>query len=814
MEKNDHAAKPEAVCAAFREIFGMSFLLFVPAVVLFFLWPLMLSNPTAVFLCQFVSVSFYAVWAGSVLKRIPEPRHYVTRVSVVLGGMVIFVLMSLLIFGIPALAVLLMKVSMETALFFAVFIPAAALYVFFLFAFWPVFALPVVWPWKTGRVPFETEEDWYGYSIWPGLKLSFKAAFYGGNGRRYGILSVSAMAGLLVCLYYGSTPLDSPAGFLRQAFIGLVCLPAIHVIVVENTWRVFHKTYPRVFAGAAGSRSGLPGNFPMDFKRKKSARKTNTAKTEKIKTGRCAEQKREVIRRLQQDSTAFRGKEGSQVLYELIVSGCCGLIDLLAENGCDVNGTFAGKSMLCHAVEHSQGECVDRLLALGADPGAAVREGVVKMSLAGADENISLKLIKASPPGDDSQKEELFFEAVNRGRLKIIQCFLETGYDPGRKNIYGEPPLLYAAMQDNPEVPTILINAGADVNQRSDNGTTALMRAVEFGKNGVARRLLDNGADPDVKDKDGRTALSMLASSLARDDAELAERLLRHKKGMAADALGKTPLMAAAEGGKTSVLADLLDRSPALNQTDSRGWTALHYACKNLKDECIRMLLGKGAGVNRVDKSGRTPIGLLLEGRRHEKLEKCALILLNSGADLSIPDGKGRFPSESAAALGMPALIRKFADPMKNSGKEEGIDWNAHFEAARLAKAVFDGDSILEEKWLRSKILPPQTFVRIAGGKLVDIMFAAVKKGRVKAAAYFLDGGADVNMTDGDSNTPLHIAVRHSDFEMAGFLIERGADIERATERGYTPIQFSHSKEMVEFLRKRGAVKKPPVSGE
>lgn len=145
------------------------------------------------------------------------------------------------------------------------------------------------------------------------------------------------------------------------------------------------------------------------------------------------------------------------------------------------------------------------------------------------------------------------------------------------------------------------------------------------------------------------------------------------------------------------------------------------------------------------------------------------------------------------------AVLRKSREMNKN------ISTEAYEQAADLVCAVYRKDYIREEKLIRSEIFSPADFVAIIHNHLLKVFFKAVENGCVKTVGAILDGGGDVDIADGDWNTPLNIAARHSRLEIAGLLLERGADIEAPTDRGYTPIQFARTPEMRAFLRKKGA---------
>ena len=69
-----------------------------------------------------------------------------------------------------------------------------------------------------------------------------------------------------------------------------------------------------------------------------------------------------------------------------------------------------------------------------------------------------------------------------------------------------------------------LIEAGANVNVRTVNGTTPLMVAAAKGYSDIVRVLLDHGARHDVRKSDGTTALSIAEKGGFTRTAELIRR--------------------------------------------------------------------------------------------------------------------------------------------------------------------------------------------------------------------------------------------------------------------------------------------------
>ena len=72
----------------------------------------------------------------------------------------------------------------------------------------------------------------------------------------------------------------------------------------------------------------------------------------------------------------------------------------------------------------------------------------------------------------------------------------------------------------------MLIDNGAEVNVKRDDGFTPLHTAVIINAAEVAKLLIANGADVNAKDKDGYTPLSLHALYVAEANAAEIRKLL------------------------------------------------------------------------------------------------------------------------------------------------------------------------------------------------------------------------------------------------------------------------------------------------
>jgi ankyrin repeat protein len=88
---------------------------------------------------------------------------------------------------------------------------------------------------------------------------------------------------------------------------------------------------------------------------------------------------------------------------------------------------------------------------------------------------------------------------------------------------------IWAAFMGHSEIVLMHIERGVDVNAKTNNGITALMKAVLTNRIRIARMLLDHGAEINAKDDSGVTALMRAAM---RDHVAMARVLIKYGAGV------------------------------------------------------------------------------------------------------------------------------------------------------------------------------------------------------------------------------------------------------------------------------------------
>jgi ankyrin repeat protein len=226
---------------------------------------------------------------------------------------------------------------------------------------------------------------------------------------------------------------------------------------------------------------------------------------------------------------------------------------------------------------------------------------------------------------------------------------------------------------------------------------------------------------------------------------------------------GEATLIEAVKGGDTAALRALVDRNVDVNVPEPDGTTALHWAVNRDNVQAVDLLIGAGANVRAANRYGITPLRLASTNGSAAIVTR----LLAAGADpnQTLPDGETVLMTASRTGRvdAIRALVAAGADVHareKTSG-QTALMWAA---AANNAAAV----RLLIE-------LGARPIERSTGGSFTPYLFA-VRAGHIAAAGALLDAGVPVDESLPDNTGALVLAVINAHYEMAAFLLDRGAD--------------------------------------
>lgn len=111
-----------------------------------------------------------------------------------------------------------------------------------------------------------------------------------------------------------------------------------------------------------------------------------------------------------------------------------------------------------------------------------------------------------------------------------------------------------------------------------------------------------------------------------------------------------SPLYIAARRGDVEIVEILIASGADLDATDPSGRTALVAALTRRNHDVVRTLIAAGADVNLAERSpGRGPLMLVID---EAPSSLSMTLLLEAGADINQPDGRGETPLAAAAFMG------------------------------------------------------------------------------------------------------------------------------------------------------------------
>lgn len=187
----------------------------------------------------------------------------------------------------------------------------------------------------------------------------------------------------------------------------------------------------------------------------------------------------------------------------------------------------------------------------------------------------------------------LMIRAAATGNTHTVKDLINKGADVNAKEENGFTPLMLSSWHGHIDIVQHLIAKGAHVNAKTNEGLTALLSALEQGHYDIAKILIASGADVNVKGMDDRTPLM---GESYRGNYDIVKLLLDSGADVnAKDKDGLTALMWAVSSGHTEVVSLLIEKGADVNLKNKKGYSALSIAKKQGNSEIIILLEKAGA---------------------------------------------------------------------------------------------------------------------------------------------------------------------------------------------------------------------------
>ena len=233
----------------------------------------------------------------------------------------------------------------------------------------------------------------------------------------------------------------------------------------------------------------------------------------------------------------------------------------------------------------------------------------------------------------------------------------------------------------------------------------------------------------------------------------------------------------AADAGRVRALAG--DPAVDVNEAGPDGATALHWAAHRDDARLVALLLEAGADAAAANRYGVQPLALAAENGG----AAVAALLLEAGADPNAAMPGGETALMTAARTGDAATVRvllaRGADPDARDGfrGQTALMWAAARDNAAAVRALAEAGADVHARTETAERPPAgnRLFYAPPPTGFTALAFAA-RGGRLDALRALLEAGADVNDTLSDGQSALVVAVANANWELAGYMLDRGAD--------------------------------------
>ena len=348
----------------------------------------------------------------------------------------------------------------------------------------------------------------------------------------------------------------------------------------------------------------------------------------------------------------YQARNNHTALYSAVQEGHPDVVQVLIDAGADIEtkGSWGHSPLECASL----GDDVVSVKML-VEAGAAVAEAdkrrdscLLLAVIQGHTETV--RYLAGLPQVDVDEvrnRRRALFCAIQQGvHPDVVQALIDGGADMEIRSNVGSTPLLFASSSGHLAIVKVLVGAGADVQAADNKGATCLIKGVWCGcslQEGLElMRYLVGLPEVDVNhaDENGMTALHWAAKRYYPDVVQV---LIDGGADIEArNNLGRSPLLVACENGDVAKVKMLVEAGAGVRATDIAGNTCLILAAHFGHTEIMRYLIGlPEVDVHHAANGGET--ALHVASRRHG--HRVAQILLEHSTNASEVTAVGIQPS-------------------------------------------------------------------------------------------------------------------------------------------------------------------------
>ena len=408
---------------------------------------------------------------------------------------------------------------------------------------------------------------------------------------------------------------------------------------------------------------------------------------------------------------------------------------------------------------------------------------------------------------DDNLRTPLII-AVLHTNYAACDTLIKLGANVNAEDRDGDTPLHVSLRMNLTNFSARLVEGGATFRNESSRRVALLVFSGQ-GYERAACKLVEEGVTTEVCDKAGNTALHLAAKNRA---TQVVGKLI--KAGARIDARnkrGEEPVVLAHRAGHVNTTMELVKAGARLDVAvrDSFGNTFLHLAASQGDTNMAYEQIKAGASMEASNQGGNTPL-LVAAAYGHTQL--VTLLLTKAGAKANVQNRRGETGIILALKHGhvetVRALVESGADVHVNASDKDrntamllALNWVQFASIPFQAKADTpvegtDGDTQAPKLAAQPSIAALIKALLSAGASMSSglnaigqtPMHIAARYGDEQLAHLLMDQGADIDARDKGGNTALLLAVKHGQPTLAQALIKMGANVHLRNNQGHIAL--------------------------
>ncbi|MBN2681571.1 MAG: ankyrin repeat domain-containing protein [Bacteroidales bacterium] len=417
------------------------------------------------------------------------------------------------------------------------------------------------------------------------------------------------------------------------------------------------------------------------------------------------------------------------------------------------------------------------------------------------------------------------FIAIEKHNYQEVEIILKKNKELVNSiNQEMETPIMKALEFNDLKIVKLIIEKGADLNHKTNNGTTVshYIRGVE------CYHLLENKVDILALNNKGENILHFASKS---NNPQFIEMLILSNKFEinASDYFGNTPLINACSASNTKSSELLIKAGAKINIANSFGFTPLIYSAINNNLELIELLVKAGAHINYSEIAENSELigtPLLFACKTNANIKTIeTLLLLKANPNVRNPElttplmfAASNNNNEVAKLLinygavlsktdNLNKTVLDYANEELKPFIKQGIE-----EETKLFNVIIKNDNELLDKLIQDiKIINPANsliiailennyyaFEKIFNSAKIKEVFASfnssllmisIAEGRKEMTNIILNHNYDcINAVNTYFETALKLASKNQDLELVEKLINKGAKIEVFEDKDWSAL--------------------------